>query len=145
MGRNPRSNFLPRPFKEVGDLLNWPIPRYLRTFGVELSLQTAVDISETKESYLIKAEIPGIIKDDITINIDNNELILKIEKKQEKSEEDETFYLREIKYGTLQRKFKLPTNSNSENIEAEFENGILKITIPKKETEEKKTKKIEIK
>jgi HSP20 family protein len=135
-----------KPFQEIGDVLKWPLPRFLESWGTEIMPQTPINISETKEGYLIKAEVPGVKKDDISINLDNDELTLKIEKREEKITEEETFYQKEIRTGIFQRTFELPADIKADKIEAEFENGILKILLPKAYEEViKEGKKIEIK
>lgn len=143
--RKRRSSLSLRPFQEIGDIMKWPFPRFLESWGTEIMPQTPINISEVKEGYLIKAEVPGVKREDISINIDNDELTLKIEKREETITEEETFYQKEIKTGTFQRTFELPADSNADIVEATFENGILKILIPKAEVVVKEGKKIEIK
>jgi|WetSurSiteA1Bulk_404760.scaffolds.fasta_scaffold00918_8 HSP20 family protein len=141
-----RSSLTLKPFQEVGDIMKWPFPRFLESWGTEIIPQTPINISEMKDGYFIKAEVPGVKKEDISIDIDNDELTLKIEKREEKITEDETFYQKEIKSGSFQRTFELPADAITDHIQAQFENGILKILIPKKEVVlGERTKKIEIK
>lgn len=143
--RRRRPTLSLKPFQEIVDIMKWPFPRFLESWGTEIIPQTPINISEVKEGYLIKAEVPGVKKEDISINIDNNELTLKIEKQEEKITEEETFYQKEIKTGTFQRTFELPADIHGDKIEAQFENGILRILIPKAEIVIKEGKKIEIK
>ena len=143
--RKRRPTLSLKPFQEIGDIMKWPFPRFLESWGTEIMPQTPINISEVKEGYLIKAEVPGVKKEDISINLDNEELTLKIEKREEKITEDETFYQKEIKTGSFQRSFELPADIKTEDIQAEFENGVLKILIPKAKVIIKETKKIEIK
>ena len=105
----------------------------------------ALDFMEKEKEYLIKVEIPGMDKKDIEIEIDNNTLILKGEKKSEKEEENEESYVCERCYGSFRREIKLPENCNEEKIEALYENGVLSLKLPKKELKEKEKKKILIK
>jgi HSP20 family protein len=102
-----------------------------------------VDVEEKKEEYLIKAELPGVKKEDVTVSIENGLLTVKGEKKFEKEEKDKKHHLVECSYGSFMRSFTLPTGAKAEMVNAEFKDGVLKLTVPK--TEEEKTKQIDIK
>ena len=91
----------------------------------------AVDITETEKEYLISAELPGIKKEDIKMNISDNILTISGEKNQEKKTDKENYHRTERVYGTFQRSFRLPEISAQENISAEFKDGVLTVTIPK--------------
>ncbi len=101
-----------------------------------------VDIKETKNDYIFSAELPGVEKDDVTISLHENTLTIKGEKKSEEKKENDYYYHVERKYGTYRRSFILPTKVNTDNIKAAFKDGILTITLPKKE--EAKPKEISI-
>ena len=103
----------------------------------------AVDIYETKDNLVIKAEIPGIEKKDVSIEVKDNTLKLKGERKYEKDVKEENYHRMECSYGSFQRTFSLPATVDQEKISASFKNGMLEVTLPKKE--EKKPKQIEIK
>jgi len=103
----------------------------------------SVDVTETKESFLVNAELPGLDAKDVDVSISGNVLTIKGEKKKEEEEKDEHHHYVERYYGSFQRSFQLPANVKAEKIDATFEKGILKITLPKKE--EAKRKQIEIK
>jgi len=95
----------------------------------------AIDIDEREKEYVISAELPGIDEDDISISIKDNVLTLKGEKKQEKEKEDDNRYYRERMYGNFQRMIRLDNDIDADKIEANYENGVLHITLPKtKET-----------
>lgn len=101
-----------------------------------------VDIEEREDAFLIRADLPGVRKEDITIDINNNTLTLKGERKFE-GEITKGNYIRvERSYGSFSRSFSLPNNVDAKNIKAKFRDGILELTLPKKE--EAKPKKIEI-
>lgn len=102
----------------------------------------AVDVSETGAEIVVKAELPGMSKDDIELNLQDNVLTLKGEKKQEKNEEKENYHRVERSYGSFSRSFTLPAGVDQENVQANFKDGVLMITLPK--AEEAKKKKIEI-
>lgn len=102
-----------------------------------------VDVVENNEAYVIKAELPGISKNDVKITLHENVLTIKGEKKQEKEEKDRNFHRVERSYGSFERSFTLPSGVKDDKIEAAYKDGILTITLPK--AEEAKPKEIEVK
>lgn len=102
----------------------------------------SVDIFETKDDILIKAEVPGMKKEDIKITLQDNVLTLKGESKQEKEEKETNFYRMERSYGSFVRSFNLPTVVQADRIKASYKDGILSITLSK--AEEVKPKQIPI-
>jgi HSP20 family protein len=102
-----------------------------------------VDVSETKDSLVVKAELPGLDAKDVEVSISGNVLTLKGEKKSEEEEKGEHHYRAERYYGSFQRSFQLPTSVQTDKVEATFDKGVLKITLPK--VEEAKKKQIEVK
>jgi HSP20 family protein len=103
----------------------------------------SVDVSETKDSFIVKAELPGLEAKDVNVSISGNLLTIKGEKKKEEEEKDEHHHYVERYCGSFQRSFQLPANMKMDKIDATFDKGVLKITLPK--TEEAKKKEIEIK
>ena len=103
----------------------------------------SVDISETKDKLLIKAELPGLEAKDVNVSISGDLLIIKGEKDKEEEEKDEHYHCIERCCGSFQRSFRLPVNVQADKVEAAFDKGVLKITLPK--IEEAKKKEIEIK
>ncbi|HOW52201.1 MAG TPA: Hsp20/alpha crystallin family protein [bacterium] len=101
-----------------------------------------VDIEETDEAYLIKAELPGMSKDQVNIEIRNNVLSLSGEKKETREEKSKNVHRRESYIGSFCRNFSLPDQVATEKVDAEFKDGILRLTIPK--SEEKKPRRITI-
>ncbi len=102
-----------------------------------------VDVMEHKDSYLIKAELPGVDKGDVKITVQENVLTIRGEKKQEKEEKELNMHRIERSYGSFERAFSLPANVKSEKIDASFRDGVLTVTLPK--VEEAKPKEIEVK
>jgi len=92
----------------------------------------SVDIFETENSLVLSAEVPGIAEKDIEIKIEDNTLTLKGERKFEKETKEENYHRIERAYGSFYRSFTLPHYIDQDNIKAEHENGVLKITMPKK-------------
>lgn len=103
----------------------------------------AVDVIENEDSFVIEAELPGMKKDEIKISLTNDVLIVQGEKKIEKQEKKKNYHRTERSYGSFSRTFSLPGNVKSDKVDAEFNNGVLTITIPK--SEEAKPKQIDVK
>jgi len=102
----------------------------------------SIDISETDNQYIIDVEIPGIKKDDIDLNIENNTLTISGERKFEKKEDNKQYHRVESHYGSFSRSFTLPENVKTDSISASYNNGILNITVDKSEQQMKKQIKI---
>ena len=103
----------------------------------------SVDIFENKDQIVLEAELPGMKPEDVSISIENNVLTLHGERKFEKKDEGDNFHRVERSYGSFTRSFTLPPTVSSENANAEFENGVLRLTLAKRE--EAKPRRIEIK
>ena len=101
-----------------------------------------VDIYETADAVVLKAELPGISKDDINVEVKDNTLTLRGEKKFEKEVKEENYYRVERSYGTFQRSFSLPSTVQQDKVKAKFKDGILEISLPK--AEEAKPKQIKV-
>lgn len=98
----------------------------------------AVDISESSDSYIIYAELPGMKKDDVKITMNDNVITLRGEKKKETEKKEGTFSRIERSYGIFERSFTLPVTVKSDAIEARYNDGVLTITLPKKEEAKEK-------
>lgn len=92
----------------------------------------SVDIYETENALVLSAEVPGIEEKDIEIKIEDSTLTLKGERKFEKETKEENYHRIERAYGSFYRSFTLPHYIDQDKIKAEHENGVLKITMPKK-------------
>ena len=97
------------------------------------SFVPAVDVYEDEHKVTLKLEIPGINQEDVDIRLENNTLTVRGERKFEKEEKEENFHRIERSYGRFTRSFTLPSSVDPENVNAEFENGVLKVAIPKRE------------
>jgi HSP20 family protein len=93
----------------------------------------AVDIFETEGDIVVKAEIPGMDANDITLHLENNVLTLKGERRFEKETKEENYHRIERSYGTFSRAFSIPSMVDDEKIRADYKEGVLKIVLPKKE------------
>lgn len=92
-----------------------------------------VDIIEGDHELTVKAELPGIEAKDVAVTIDNNVLTLRGERRIEKEVKKENYHRMERAYGTFARSFALPAFVDAESVKAEFKNGLLTVTVPKKE------------
>ena len=98
----------------------------------------AVNIKENGDHYLVSVAAPGLKKEDFQIDVENNMLTIRSEKEEEKEEKDSRFTRREYSYSSFSRSFGLPDDVKQDGIDARYENGELRITLPRKE-EAKKT------
>lgn len=100
------------------------------------------DIYETNDAIVIEAELPGLKKDDVNVEINDNVLSIKGERKEEDEKNDDNYYRRERFIGKFHRAFTLPMDVDTEKISAKFKDGVLHLEVPK--PEEKKPKKINV-
>ncbi len=93
----------------------------------------ATNVFETENEFKIEVLLPGFAKEDVQLNVHNNLLTVKVDKEQEEKSEEYEYVHREFGVFNFDKQFKLPKAADSEKIEAKFENGILRINLPKKE------------
>lgn len=136
------------PFKKSGfDIFNAFNDFEKNFFGGSMPVNTCkTDIRDEGEKYVMEAELPGFTKEDIKLDINGSYLVLTAEHKNEKDEKDDKgkYIRRERSYGSYTRSFDI-TGVDTENISAEYKDGILKIDLPKKASEEPPVKRLEIK
>lgn len=104
----------------------------------------AVNIKEENDKFVLEMAAPGMNKDDFKINLDNYQLTISSEQKKEKKEKEDNYTRREFVYSSFSRSFTLPKTIDIDKIKADYKNGILSLTLPKKEEEAKLTKQIKI-
>ncbi len=102
-----------------------------------------VDIFENKDHLVLEAELPGLKPEDVNVSIENNVLTIHGERRFEKKDDGDNFHRVERAYGSFTRSFTLPPTVSSENVNAMFDNGVLRLTLAKRE--EAKPRRIEIK
>src|SRR5689334_14524921 len=102
----------------------------------------SVDIFENKDQIVLEAELPGMKQEDFDLTIENNVITLRGERKFEKTEETDNYHRVERSYGSFTRSFTLPQTVSAEEAKAEYSNGVLRVTLPKRE--EAKSRRIEI-
>ena len=93
----------------------------------------SVDIYENKDQIVLEAELPGMKQDDFDLSIENNVITLRGERKFEKTEESDNYHRVERSYGAFTRSFTLPQTVSAEGATAEYNNGVLRVTLPKRE------------
>jgi HSP20 family protein len=116
-------------------------------FGLELFTEDAgwspaVEVKDIDNELMVTVELPGMMVEDVEVNLENNVLTIRGEKKEEKEEKEQERYVYERYYGAFQRSFTLPSPVDESRVKAEFTNGVLAIHLPK--TEQTKGRKIEI-
>lgn len=143
------------PMREVGDLFNefdrvFDSPAYRarmgmpwRTNDVVGSWSLALDVAEKGDAFTVKASLPGIDPKDLNVTLEDNVLTVQGEIKEDETIEEETYHIRERRFGSFSRSLRFPVPVNANKIEAAYENGVLTLTVPK--AEEVKPKRIEIK
>jgi HSP20 family protein len=113
----------------------------------EISTRTwapAVDIYETADNIVLKAELPGVDPKDVEIRVEDNTLFLKGERKFEKEVKEENYHRVERSYGSFARSFSLPSSIAADKVTAEYKDGLLTLTMPKREEAKPKTIKINL-
>jgi HSP20 family protein len=148
----PRALTLPRTFREMEEEMDrwmeesfrtWPMRLYWRrTPGEELAWAPSMDMWEKEDSYTLRFELPGVKPEDVDISMSGDTLTIKGDRNPPSGIKEEEWQASEVCYGPFSRSITFPMGVNAEKIEANFENGILEIHIPK--TEEAKPKQIKV-
>src|SRR5690606_3465239 len=138
------------PFREFEEFFN-QYPRLGKaTGGASQELMTAadwapaVDISENPQAYLIKADLAGVRREDIQVRVEGGQLRLSGERKFEKEEKDKKQHRVERFYGSFSRSFSLPDDADESQIKAEYKDGVLNLTLPKREPSAPRSREIAI-
>jgi HSP20 family protein len=105
----------------------------------------AVDIYETENELVLKADLPDVDQKDIDVRVENQTLTIAGERKFEKQESGKGFHRIERNYGNFVRSFAVPNTFNTEEINAQYQNGVLTVTLPKKEAAKPRQIKVEVK
>jgi HSP20 family protein len=146
-----------RPFSEMGrweqemermfgDFFRARAPSFWeeRWWPAKSFREPAVDLYEKGDEIVAKAELPGLTKDDIEVNIADHTLTIKGEKKQEEEIEEKDYYRSERSYGAFIRSLALPVDINPEKVNATFKNGVLEVHLPKSEEAKKNEIKVKV-
>lgn len=139
-----------RPWREF-DSLRREMDRLWDRFGTERPLEwvggewtPSLDVSETKDKVVVKAEAPGIDPKEMEISMSGGVLTLKGEKKKEREEKEENYHLVERSYGSFSRSVRLPAEVQEDKVKASYKDGVLTITLPKTERAKDRAIKIEV-
>jgi HSP20 family protein len=104
-----------------------------RGLGNLSAWEPAVEVADTKDAVMVKAQVPGIPKDNIQVHITDDSITLKGEMKEEEKKEEKNYTRREFRYGAFSRTMALPTTVQADKATAQLKDGVLEITIPKNE------------
>jgi HSP20 family protein len=139
-----------RPLREL-DVLRREMDNLWDRFSGERPIEwlggewtPSLDVSETKEKVVMKAEVPGLDPKEIDIALSDGVLTLKGEKKREREEKDENYHLVERSYGSFSRSVRLPAEVQEDKVKASYKDGVLTITLPKTERAKERAIKIEV-
>jgi len=133
------------PVREAAELMNefdraleypllrqrWGMP--LRTNEIVGSWNLALDVAEKGDVFTVKASLPGISPDDLNVTLEDNVLTIQGEVKEDETIEESNYHIRERRTGSFSRSVRFPVPVESDKVEAEFENGVLTLSIPKAE------------
>jgi HSP20 family protein len=139
--RRPGPGLIPwRPFRDLeemqrrfDDVLGWPLlPAVWRRIpAAEMGWAPAVDVFEKDDKFVVKAELPGMKEEDINVSVVGDTLTIKGERKVESEVKEKDYYYCERSYGSFSRSLALPSNIDAGKIEANYEDGVLEISLPK--------------
>jgi HSP20 family protein len=139
------------PFRDVDDMFDRFVAETVRRWPRQsVAAQPArewappADVSETDGEYIIKAELPEVRKEDVSITVQDGVLTLAGERKQEKRDEQEKVHRIERYYGAFARRFALPDNADEQGIKAESRDGVIVIHIPKQRVIEPQPRQIQV-
>ncbi len=131
------------PFREMEEMMeDFSRPSSRRMLPAERGWVPTIDMYEKEDRFVIKAELPGMKKEEIDISVTEHSLTIKGERKAERETREGNYYLSERTYGRFFRTISLPPNVDAEKVEATYNNGVLEIGIPK--IPESQAKKVEI-
>ncbi len=135
---------LRRPAWDLQDEFN----RFFEDFGfgsavAEQDYTLAMDIRETDEAYIVEADVPGIKKEDVKIEVNEDVLTIRGERKVEQEEKKKDYHRMERQYGSFRRSVSIPSGIQHDAVKAKFDDGVLRVTLPKRE--DTKPRRIEVK
>jgi HSP20 family protein len=122
----------------------WPRPALEGEGAAQYEWSPSVDISETDKEYLLRAELPGVKKEDVKVTVDGGMITIEGERKHKMEEKNEKYHRVESFYGSFARSLALPDDVNVDAIRCEDKEGVLTVHLPKTETEKHKPKQITV-
>jgi HSP20 family protein len=121
------------PVQIMREMLQWdPFRQMVPIPGQGLTFAPQFEVKETKDSYVFKADLPGIAEKDLEVTLSGNRLNITGRREAERTEESENYFLNERHYGTFTRSFTLPEGVDFDNFDAELKDGVLSLRVPKK-------------
>ena len=137
------------PFKEIMDVRDDFDRLVDRIFNRDFDLWEggrvpAIDVYEEGDNIIVKAEIPGVKKEDISVSLNGDILTISGKSQEEKEVKKENFYRKEIRSGTFSRSLTLPAQIDKDKVKASYKDGVLQLTLPKSPEEKKKEVKIKV-
>ena len=130
-------DFPPRRWMETFEPFGWQWP-----MGIDMERSFRVDVLDRDKELIVRAELPGVEKDDIEVTIAGDHLTIEAEREFEEEETKESFYRHELGYGELRRTVVLPVEIDTKEISAELKDGILNVVLPKIQAAERHTVKV---
>lgn len=142
----------PRYLRDIQEEMNRVIESAFEDLGMvetmeqpkETLWRPAIELNEQNGNYQLKAELPGVHKEDIDIELGDDAITIKAETEMKKEEEKQNIYRSEFRYGKFIRSIQLPSEIDNNNATAEFKEGVLTVTMPKIKGKESKTKKLTV-
>jgi HSP20 family protein len=124
------------PFEMMRDLLQWDpfreLSRGVAGGGAVAGFIPSFEVKETKDSYVFKADLPGVKQEDLNISLTGNRLTVSGQRQAEKRDESDTHYVYERSFGSFSRSFTLPEGIDVDHVQAELKDGVLNVVVPKK-------------
>ena len=122
------------PFRLMREMIRWDPFRELESNfgGAERGFMPSFEVKETKDAYEFRADLPGVKEQDLELSVTGNRLSVSGHREQERENEGDQFFAREVSYGSFTRSFTLPEGTDAENVHAELKSGVLTISVPKR-------------
>ncbi len=143
-----RQPMLSRPFMRMHDIFD-ELDRLVTLPTLDLSEEAeygpAVDVFEDGDEVVVKAQLPGVKKEDLEVSIQENTVMIRAESRREETVDEDGYFRRELRYGTWARRLPLPADVDEEQVSATLSDGVLEIRAKKAEKPEEVGKKIEVK
>jgi HSP20 family protein len=134
-----RSSGAMDPFRTMREMLSWdPFSEMASMLPAGRMFAPDIEVRETKDAYVINADLPGLREDDVSIDVSGNRLTISGKREEEQRDEGERYWAYERSYGSFTRSFTLPEGISADQIDANLNNGVLEVRIPKAKAEEPK-------
>lgn len=122
------------PYRAIRDMLQWDPFREMAPVWPnrdDLTFAPAFEVKELKDTFLFKADVPGVKESDINVTVTGNRLTISGERSEEKEEKDEQYYTCERRYGSFRRSYTLPDGADVDHVHADLKAGVLTVAVPK--------------